>query len=328
MCKHFVHMNPSDVNKGYLSPMDGMKANWQDKPLISSGTDRYFALPPSVVAPAVFEAISRALREFKYPCLDDKILPNALEKGIFREFVDRGYGATVLGKKYKMHDPVVGKNVDGECDVVVEGDDYLLFIEAKKKPLTKASTTGADLPNLIDISESLLHAQSQMAIHERLLRHHGFIQFNDQTRLEWKKRRIDRIAVTLLDHGGTQDKNVVEKLYSILSRVTISTEKDNKWDRHIKTLNDRCAKMAEEIHELEKLGVPEREQKFSRWFLSMPQLMVMLDVIADSRNFPSYFRKLRHMTFSVLDFYREIKLAEQMGLLSTQSTSASGRDSE
>ncbi|GGE62895.1 hypothetical protein [Niveispirillum cyanobacteriorum] len=315
MRKHFSHESRSYVNSGYLYPSDGDKSNWQDKPLISIGNNRYFSMPACFVGLSIFEATSSAIRNLDYPSFDDKIIPRALEKFIFQEFLDRGYNPTVLGKKYKMFDPVNEKKIEGECDVVVEGEDYILFIEAKKKSLTKASTTGAVLPNLIDIAESMLHAQSQIAVHERVLRYNGFIEFCDGFKVQWKNRRIDRIALTLLDHGSTQDKNIVEKIYNIFSRSNIILDSNSEFDKKINKINDLCVKMSNEIIELEKLGLPQIEQRLERWFISAPLLIILLDTIGHPRNFSSYFKILRHLTFNTLDFYVELKLAEKMKLL-------------
>ena len=196
MVPYFVH-SKDEVNEGYSSPRDATKATLVNRPLLRGSNGTLIRLPASLLGPAFFEAISIALRNAGYPGPDDKVLPTALENAIADFFRNRRYKVDHVAKTYKMLDPLTGKQIAGECDVVVETLNHIVFLEAKKKPLTRVSQTGDVLANLIDMSDSLLYAQSQAATHERLLRHHRHLRFDDGSRLELGTRHVDRIAVIL-----------------------------------------------------------------------------------------------------------------------------------
>ena len=53
-----------------------------------------------------------------------------------------------------------------ECDVVIEDENNIVFIEIKKKALTSASRAGDDIKLIIDLSNSILDAHLQTGQHE------------------------------------------------------------------------------------------------------------------------------------------------------------------
>jgi Holliday junction resolvase len=122
---------------------------------------------------------------------------SAVERVVAAALRGHGLNVTIQGGTYKMLDPLSGANQVGECDVVAETPEAIVFVETKKKPHRRVSSTGDALANLIDLSGSLFDAQAQLAQHERILLHHNYIQFESGKRLDHGGRNIERIAVTL-----------------------------------------------------------------------------------------------------------------------------------
>ena len=61
----------------------------------------------------------------------------------------------------------------GQCDLVIEAPETVIFAEVKKKTLTRRAKAGSDAHLLLDFAGSLLAAQAQAGWHEvRLRRHH------------------------------------------------------------------------------------------------------------------------------------------------------------
>lgn len=82
---------------------------------------------------------------------------------------------------------------------------------------TKSAMGGQVLDGMIDLALAMVRGQTQLGRHEILLRRQGYIEFEDGTRLELRgRKRINRIAVTLLDWGGVQDRVVAENACSVL----------------------------------------------------------------------------------------------------------------
>jgi hypothetical protein len=186
MRRHFVH-NFGEANRDYVKPVDADKSDFGSKPLIEIHKKNVLLVSPSLCMLAFFEAVTCALRAAGYPRFDQD-LGNVIERVVADTIRAHRLNVTIQGGTYKMLDPVTGKNQVGECDVMVEGPDFIIFIETKKKPHRRVSATGDALANLIDLSGSLFDAQAQLARHERILLHHRHILFDDGTRLDHNGR--------------------------------------------------------------------------------------------------------------------------------------------
>lgn len=306
MAPAFVH-RAGTVNAKYRLPNDAPKADLHHKPLLEMAPKTYVALPAPLAMPAFFEAIHTALREGGYPKLDD-VLADTLEEDLVpNEFRTRGYLVDLIGEKYRMFDPIVGKTVDGECDVVIETDHLVVFIETKKKALRRVSSTGNSFTSLLDLSASLIRGQCQTVRHERLLRQHGHIDFLSGKRLELRGRQIDRIVVTLLDHGSCQDPRIAGEIYRLMAGATVTTPitLSGPDQESLDTLNDHCQTLAREAAALDALGVGVRQQQFNNWFMSVAQLLVILDLAGSPGNLLKQLNKLRCLTHNLFDLYRE-----------------------
>jgi hypothetical protein len=152
MRRHFVH-DFGAANRGYAKPLDADKSDFGFKPLIEIHRKNLLLISPSMCALAFFEAITRALRNAGYPNLENEI-GSAVERVVADAFRAHGLNVTIQGGTYKMLDPLTGANQVGECDVVVETPEAIVFVETKKKPHRRVSATGDALANLIDLSGS------------------------------------------------------------------------------------------------------------------------------------------------------------------------------
>ena len=310
MRPHFVHSFGS-ANRDYFQPQDADKSDFWFKPFVEIHRNSLLLISPSLAALGFFEAVTRALRGAGYPRLEQQ-MGDAIERVVASTFRTHGLDVTIEGKTYTMFDPLTGTQQKGECDVVVETPENVIFVETKKKPHRRVSATGDALANLIDLSGSLFDAQAQLARHERILLHHGHIQFDDGKRLECNGRSIERIAITLLDYGSLQDKYLLSQLFKALAGVSINASGVNAATaKTLAELNESVALLRKEIEELGKLGHPVNQLFFNCWFFSMPQLVLLLDGINDPSAFRDRLNRLKHFTFHTLDFYRDFSLARR-----------------
>lgn len=67
--------------------------------------------------------------------------------------------------------------------------------------------------------------------------------------------------------------------------------------------------------ELLRLGKEERVLFTNCWFLSVPQLLMILDHLPRPEDLARHVGKLRHLSYRTLDFYRDYAYALQQGLL-------------
>jgi Holliday junction resolvase-like predicted endonuclease len=282
MRPHFVH-GLGMANRSYLAPRDANKSDFCFKPFIEIHNKQLLLISSSICALAFFEAITRAARDAGYPELDNQ-MGRALERVAANAFRAHGITPTVHGnKKYKMLDPSTGKKQEGECDLVVGTLQRIVFVELKKQPHRHVSSTGNALANLIDLSASLFHAQHQLARHERILLHSNHLLFENGYRLDYGRRGIERMAITLLDYGGLQDKYLLKQLFAALVGADIKADGiDTDTAKKLSKLNKYMKQLLSEAKALEKLGQSDKLLFLNCWFLSMPQLLLLLDGVTNA----------------------------------------------
>ena len=241
----------------------------------------------------------------------------AMERLLSRELSKHGLRVSVdKHGKYRMFDPIEGKSVDGECDVVVETDDTILFFELKKKPLTRLASTGDELAGLVDLAASLMAAQSQLVRHERILRHNKCITFEDGFRLDHNGRDVVRVAVPLLDFGGVHDKYMLGQLLAALMGRTLSAHGATPpQETALKKLNKSIEDLTTQMGLLANVPIQPISVFRSCWFLSIPQILMLLDGVDGPELLTRRITTMGRVTFRTLDFYRDYSMARSQKLV-------------
>jgi Holliday junction resolvase-like predicted endonuclease len=101
--------------------------------------------------------------------LDDKV-GLAVERFLEAEFAS--HGVPIGRGDYNA------EGEHGECDLVIEASETVIFSEVKKKALTRQAKAGSDVYLLLDLAGSLLAAQVQAGWHEVRLRRHGHLDLS------------------------------------------------------------------------------------------------------------------------------------------------------
>jgi Holliday junction resolvase-like predicted endonuclease len=300
------------VNAKYVSPLDADKAEFDFKPIFELRRGHCLVATPGLACLAFFEAATRRLRTAGYPKLDELLAKNVetVVQSILRA---SGLNVTVSGVEYFPTTDSRSK-ADGECDVVVETEETIVFIELKKKPLRRISSTGDAAAGLVDLSASLFAAQAQLARHEHHLLADGKIAFANGYVLELRGRQIDRIAMTWLDYGGLQDKVLLDQLFRALIGHRVTTAHPREATK-IEELNNAIGELEKEFQASIELGKAKHAPFINCWFLSVPQLTMLLDGIDTSDQFDKRIRSLRHISYRTLDFYRDFGFARQTAVI-------------
>lgn len=137
-------------------------------------------------------------------------------KNIIQKVIDEALCHPHPGANQRFAKPTdAAQSLDpSERDAGVETDQYVIFLEIKKKPLTRRAQAGSDAHVLLDLANSLLAAQVQAGWHEVRSQKQGFIELSHagtKTRLELKGRNVERIAVSLMQFGGFQDRVLLKQ---------------------------------------------------------------------------------------------------------------------
>jgi hypothetical protein len=294
------------VNQGFSRPSDaplkevaGREEAGHDfflRPLLRHRDKEVFLLDRAACGGAFLEALLTPLRG-EHRNFDDRQIGPAIERFLRGEF-DAHRIPTLTGCY-----SVDGRA--GECDLIVETAQHILLFEMKKKPLTRRAQAGSDAHLLLDLANSLLAAQVQAGWHEVLLRRHGFLDLTHEgasLRLELRGRGIERIAVSLLDYGSFQDrvfsKQFLEGTLNAVFGINEPTLKSG-----FNELNKSLEALREQIRELYRNQPAINQPFFHCWFLSVPQLLILLDGVEGAEAFRRELWRTRHIVTGSSNFY-------------------------
>jgi hypothetical protein len=295
----------TNINEKYILPSDYSSIDFWKKPLIKLGATKFLLMNKSWCAPSYFEAIANPLREsFKSQKKDlDNELGHQLE--IFIQEKLSAKGITFKTGDYN----VLG--VSGECDMLIESENAIILIEFKKKVLTNKAKSGTDFNILIDLSESVLDAQIQTGRTEIILRERGNITLTAKNKssqtINLNNRRIERIALTQLEFGSFHDRFVFKHLLTTLLKYSFEAHsEDPKITKKFKQLEVKRKKWAEQYSKLCHIDANYPNSPFFNcWFMSLPQLIEVINLSSDNDSFYEIFRRTKHITHNTLDWYRE-----------------------
>ncbi len=301
----FSH-NENSVNSCFLLPRDiAITENYfQFKPLIKLEQDKYLLVNPSICSPAFYEAVVSELRKKVDKQINDKLGREGVEIFIQNEFLQHGI-------EFKCGEYQVSKGKCLEIDIVVETTDTLIFLEMKSKSLTRKSKDGNDLDLLVDLSKSLLESQIQLITHKLYIMQNETITLKGGYICKLNNRNIALVSISLLDFGSFQDRLFIQQFLNNMLFGEFDTS-HNEIKQKVLALNEKISELKSLITKIGQLD-PERPQDpfYNCWFLSVPQLLILLDNVNSNDNLKQELWRTRSVTTGSFDFYREYYNARQ-----------------
>ena len=274
------------------------------RPLLRMSDQQFVLLDRSVCAPACLEALLTPLR-VEIKGLDDKI-GLAVERFIEAEFAL--HGVPIGGGDYDA-----GGN-HGECDLVIEVPETVIFSEVKKKTLTRRAKAGSDAHLLVDLANSLLVAQVQAGWHEVRLRQHGHLDLERDgtvTRLELDGRQVERVAVSLFDFGSFQDRILLKQFLEATMYATFTPSASNL-EKKFAEINAALVEIRDQVVALYPGQNEINQPFFNCWFLSVPQLLVLLDGVTNAAGFKKALWSCRHFVTGSSDLYFDLSYRRRL----------------
>jgi hypothetical protein len=277
---HFAHPL-GKVNSEYTSPAQANNINLLFKPLVQVDRDTYMIPALSVASYSFFEAALMPLYTQKWISKGkrDAFIGGGTERTVNALFSRGGILPTFVAAKYTIN------KEDGECDLVLEDDDTVVFVEFKSKPLTRDAMAGISGGALLDFAGGLLESQIQTMRHERILRSNGSMQFEDGSVLELHGRKVRRMSITLMDLGAIQDRSTFFNLYQSLPISQVSAQPGYSKASQVEDLNVALQEFRGEIKQLEAIGEEIGSQMLTTLSLSIGHLAVLLENIKDLQGF-------------------------------------------
>lgn len=290
---------PTDAPMSGVRTADQTGQDFFIRPLLRYGAEEFFLLDRSVCAPACLEALFAGLRR-QISHLDDQIIGPAVERFLRNEL--RSHGVSAISGKYDAN----GKR--WQCDLVVETPKAVVFIEVKKKALTRPAKAGSRAHILLDLAKSLVEAQLQAGRHEIQLRKMGCLELNDSgnlRRVELRNRGVERIAVSLHEFGSFQDRVFLKQMLESTLGAQFGVN-DAALQDDFNALNMCLTELRTQVEVLNPTQGQVAQPFFHCWFLSVPQFLVLLDGVQDADSFQKELWLTRHVVMGTRDFYHDI----------------------
>lgn len=312
MLPAFTH-RVDELNRDFHTPLQSSAAIFDQKPLVWQPGQKLLMVSPALCALGFFEALASAARLID-AARADNLIGLAIEPFLANTFSARGVAPAIVSGKYKVGSTTY------DCDLAIQSKDAVMLFEIKKKSLTRAAIGGSVLEGLIDLSKSMIKAQTQLGYQEIQLLKEGKIAFVNGATLELRGRRIERIAVTLLDWGSIQYRTIVDNIYKVLVSATWgATGASDKQNKSVAEGNALLALLQTQARELTALKGSERQPFFDWHFLGIPQILFLLDGVGSADEFYANLKTAKHAVTGSLDFYETLAYMQQIKAVANPS---------
>lgn len=158
----FFSIACGEVNREFRCVMD--HSDFDIWPIVSLPDGRFFLLCPEMCGYGFCERVYYTLKE-RVDYLDRRLGRDT--EAFVKRLLDR-HGIPYATGEYKD-----GKQVVGQCDLVLEGERKILFAEIKKCPLPVTFAQGDDVEILHSLGDGMAYAQIQALKNREYLEKHG-----------------------------------------------------------------------------------------------------------------------------------------------------------
>jgi len=309
----FMSFKPNEVNPSLEFPPISNHIDYYFKPAIALKCD-YFLYPKSVCA---LGALNSTLNAISSPNnirsqQNDIILGYEVEDFLREQFKKKGIKIAFGAKRDNN-----GKE-EYECDLIVDAPTTLFIFEIKKKALTRKAMSGEEISLLSDLANSLMFSHKQAMNIEFHLKNNQEIILEHKgtcTSVSLAGRKTKRISVSLNDFGVLQDKISLQKILEHAATTNFKhpdKEQDkqlNKWREY----TTEIYRLAELNGEYGSKGHP----FYDSYFMSISQILTMLDYSSGEQEFETAMLFLNSMTSGTRNFYKEFFYGRTLRLSDT-----------
>ncbi|OQV42617.1 hypothetical protein BZ160_00380 [Pantoea vagans] len=298
-----------DSNQKLSFPPSSEQIDHVLKPVVELN-GREIILPSCITSLAILNA---TIKQISFPnnkfnnAVDSKI-GKYLERFLIERFEKSGI------KVYSGDFISLNRKISGDCDLFIVSPKANYIFELKKKSLTRKAMSGEDFSLIRDLGDSVMRSQSQCAkIEYVLLTDNQLTLKNDRDEylIKYNGMPVQKISLSLNDFGALQDKTVFNTILR-LSTQTVFSSTDSaidsslvKWRKYLKIFMD----YNDLLEPLRKDNIPAFTDNS---FMSLPQLMTILDGCSDIESFDKEYGLSRTITYSTRDFYKEYSVKRNL----------------
>lgn len=295
----------SSINLEYVEAFK--ETNLYNKPLIKLDSDKYFLLCPQFCAYSFLKILYEDM-ELHYTGKHKKHLGNKFGKAL-ENFVYQLLENKNFDYKKGIYAPKLEQ--EGECDLILENNDNIVFIEMKNSGIAKEFELGDDVKVLNQLGSSALYAQKQNLKHKLYLVENNnecdlYKEVNDAIPIyhfSANDKKMFSVALCGAEALFFTSGQIAKNLISALAYTTFHT-KDGGSDS-LKNIN----KTAEDVNSLVKKYVEKfpsitlQDIFYGSTVKSLQQFWFILRLSNDLDEFIKYITYDTHLLNYSNDFY-------------------------
>lgn len=226
----------------------------------------------------------------------------------------------IYGRNYKVYQPqrqslnIVSEQL--ECDIVLDSSSHIVFMEVKKKELTKIAKKGNILFLLSDLSLSLLDSQYQANKHMRYITKFEEIKFyrvrdsnQPEITISLEDKEILKVSISSLDYLSLHSKDVFHKFIRLLynKEIVLSNKYSIEECDSISKFNESNHKLSKELYnENSKYQLEEELGFYNSYFLNVFHIIFMINRSTNTEQFIELLAGSRVFITGYRDFYHEL----------------------
>ncbi|EAW1265080.1 hypothetical protein K6I73_000877 [Salmonella enterica subsp. diarizonae serovar 35:k:e,n,x,z15] len=266
----------------------------------------YISLPKAITSLSVLNCILNQVSKPNgiFDNSKDSSIGKFLEQFIWEQMTQHNI------KCYRGDFKSKDKKTKGDCDLLIKNDNYIFLFEIKKKSLTRKAMSGTDFQIIKDLADSVMRSQSQCAKIEHVLLSDKELTLtidNNKETIYYNNERIFKVSLSLHDFGALQDTNILSTILKLSMQVNFNAEDEtinnmlSSWRQYVNTFTEYTIKNR-------KLMEVEDDNFRNNIFMSIPQLLTILDDSNSTNEFIEICKGAQHMTYSTRCFYKEYSL--------------------
>lgn len=290
-------------NAQFSDPLRMDQSTFWSFPLIRADSD-FRLFDRALCAPLFYEAVMTRLRAARVSNVDERV------GGNFESFVRARFGELGIVAKRGTYVSTLG---EGECDAVIETPEVVIFLELKKKALTRKARSARAEAILLDLTNGMLAPHAQTGRHELAILKDGKLELRDgptASVVELGGRRVERLAITLPEFGAFHSREISMHVLNLFTGVSVSSSALSA--KELKQINDTCERLGENYVLAGELGVEKPERFFNCWFLGLEALLTLLQNVSDAASFWRELRRTRHVSTGSLNWHFDYEFARKL----------------
>lgn len=297
-------VDSSYVNSKFVNFLS--ETNYRSKPLVKLENDQYFFFSPYFNGFSFAEALYEKLKPF-YPGKFNRLKGENVENMIKNLLITKGFS-------FSSGEYTANKATKYECDMVIESEKKIVFIEIKNQPLPDSFEQGDDVETLHSLGEGMIKAQRQCYRHVSYLKRQGQLTLNKADgstyTIKENNRRIVCVSLCSQEYLFLTNKSFSSNFLQSLLISTYHATDPQKEKRltNLNSLRNELEVLVQDIYGQIDL----RHAFFDTLFRSAQQIFTILKVSKNIDEFIHYLTEPIYVSDGSNDVYNQLLTSTRM----------------